>query len=244
MRRKSLINISKVDWEDHSGRYPLLYNCNIYYGCQHNCRYCYSRRIYYWKKNWREAEPVENAVELARKEIKRKKPGRIMFCSMTDPYQPMEADLGLAREVLNVLLDSRFLVLIMTKSDLVTRDYDIIRGHDNVEVGFTITSLKNLPEWELEASGNVRRIEALKKAHSLGIKTFVSLEPTIPGETRPLEIMKALGHLVDRWIVGALNYMGVNRDFYCREVPKWASYVDEEELRVKWKKELKPFLKL
>jgi len=241
MRRKSLINVSKVDWEDHSGRYPLLYNCNIYYGCQHNCRYCYSRKIYYWKKNWREVEPVENAVELARKEIKRKKPGRIMFCSMTDPYQPIEADLGLTREVLKVLLDSRFLVLIMTKSDLVTRDYDIIQGHDNVEVGFTITSLNNLPEWEPEASGNVRRIEALKKAHSLGIKTFVSLEPTIPDETRPLEIMKALGHLVDRWIIGTLNYMGANRDFYSREVPKWTSYVNEKGLAVKWKKELKPY---
>lgn len=196
-RRKSLINISKVDWEDHSGRYPLLYNCNIYFGCQHNCRYCYSRKIYRWKKNWRDAESVGNAVELARKEIKRKKPGRIMFCSMTDPYQPIEADQGLAREVLKVLLDSRFLVLIMTKSDLVTRDFDIIRGHDNVEVGFTITILKNLSEWEPEASGNKRRIEALKKAYNLGIKTFVSMEPTIPGETQPIEIMKALRPWVD-----------------------------------------------
>jgi len=241
MRRKSLINISKVDWEDHSGRYPLLYNCNIYYGCQHNCRYCY-RKIYYWKKNWREAEPVENAVELARKEIKRKKPGRIMFCSMTDPYQPMEAELGLAREVLKVLLDSRFLVLIMTKSDLVTRDYDIIQGHDNVEVGFTITSLNNLPEWELEASGNVRRIGALKVAHGLGIKTFVSMEPWIPGETKPIEILKALGPWVDRWIIGALNYMGVKHAFYDKVMVDLVKYVKNKGLAVKWKKELKHYL--
>jgi DNA repair photolyase len=136
MQIKSLINVSEVDWKDYSGRCPSIYNCNIFYGCQHNCRYCYSRKIYRWKKNWREAEPVENAVELARKEVKRGEPGRIMFCSMTDPYQPIEADQGLARDVLKVLMDSEFPVLIMTKSDLVTQDFDIIRGHDKVEVGY------------------------------------------------------------------------------------------------------------
>ena len=55
------------------------------------------------------------AVELARREVKRKEPGRIMFCSMCDPYQPIERDLKLARRVLEALLNSRFLVLIMTK---------------------------------------------------------------------------------------------------------------------------------
>ncbi len=115
-----------------------------------------------------------------------------MFCSMCDPYQPIERKLGLARRVLEVLLASKFLILITTKSDLVTRDYDIIKGHDNVEVGFTITSLNDLPKWEPEAPGNKRRIEALKKAHDLGIKTFVSMEPTIPEETKPIEIMEAL----------------------------------------------------
>lgn len=208
MRRKSLLNVSQVDWSDHSGRYPLLYNCNIYYGCQYNCRYCYAKRIYRWKTTWRDAEPVANAGDLARTEVQRKPPGRIMVCSMNDPYQPIEAKLGLARDVLKVLLESRFLVLIMTKSDLVTQDYEILRDHENVEVGFTITSLQNLPGWESTVPGNTRRIEALKQAHDVGLKTFVSMDPTIPGETRPVEIMQALGSWVDRWIIGSLNYMG------------------------------------
>jgi DNA repair photolyase len=178
---------------------------------------------------------------LARKEVQQKTPRRIMFCSMTDPYQLMEAELGLVRDVLKVLLESQFLVLIMTKSNLVTRDYDIIRGHYNVEVGFTITSLSNLPNWEPAAPGNTIRIEALKKAHELGIKTFVIMEPTIPDETKPLEIMQALEPWVDRWIIGSLNYMRVNRDFYCKEVPKWAKYIDKTGLPVTWKKELQSY---
>ena len=242
MRRKSLLNLSGVDWGDHTGRYPILYNCNIYFGCEHNCRYCYAKKIYYWKESWADAEPVDNAVELAKREVQNKKPGRIMFCSMCDPYQPIERKLELARKVLEVLVDSKFHVLIMTKSDMVMRDYDLLDGRENVEVGFTITSLNDISMWEAGAPGNTRRIEALKKIHDLGIKTFVSMEPTIPEETRPIEIMEALSPYVDRWIIGALNYMDVDLSFYRREVPEWAEYVDKKGLKVMWKKELKPYL--
>lgn len=68
------------------------------------------------------------------------------------------------------------------------------------------------------------------------------MEPTIPSETQPIEIMEALSPWVDRWILGALNYVDVDPSFYRREVPKWARYVYEKGLKVKWKKELKPYL--
>ena len=159
IRRKTLIRRSGVEWTD--------YNANIYHGCAHNCKYCYARlmtkRFEPKPLDWRDVKMVENAVELARRDIRALHPGRIMFCSMTDPYQPIEAETGLARKVLEVLLDSLFHVLILTKSPLVTRDYDLIRGHGNVEVGFTITSLDDIPFWEPYAPGNTKRIEALKK---------------------------------------------------------------------------------
>jgi len=101
--------------------------------------------------DWRDVKTVENAVELARRDTRSLRPGRIMFCSMTDPYQPIEAETRLARKVLEVLLDSPFHVLILTKSPLVTRDYDLIRSHGNVEVGFTITSKEDIPFWEPHA---------------------------------------------------------------------------------------------
>jgi len=59
----------------------------------------------------------------------------------------------------------------------------LFRAMIMLKVGFTITSLNDLPKWEFRALGNTRRIAALKKAHDLGIKTFVSMEPTIPEET-------------------------------------------------------------
>jgi len=113
--------------------------------------------------DWRDVKMVENAVELARRDIMALRPGRIMFCSMTDPYQPIEADRMLARKVLEVLLNSPFHVFILTKSPLVTRDWDLIRSHRNIEVSFTIASLDDIPFWEPYAPGNTKRIEALKK---------------------------------------------------------------------------------
>jgi len=184
---------------------------------------------------------VENAVELARRDIRDLRPGRIMFCSMTDPYQPIEAETRLARKVLEVLLDSPFHVLILTKSLLVTRDYDLIRRR-NVEVGFTITSLEDIPFWEPYAPGNTKRIEALKKAHSMGIETFVSIEPWIPEITHPRSIIEKLKDSVDRFIIGSMQYCDVSRSFYIRQLPDLISWLKENKINHYLKKELKSCL--
>ena len=236
--RKTLIGRSGVEWTD--------YNCNIYHGCAHNCKYCYARlmtkRFEPNPLDWRDVKTVENAVQLARRDIRALRPGRIMFCSMTDPYQPIETETGLARRVLEVLLDSPFHVLILTKSPLVTRDYDLIRGYGNVEVGFTITSLDDIPFWEPHAPGNTKRIEALKKAHELGIKTFVSIEPWIPETTHPQSIIEKLKDSVDRFIIGSMQYCDVPRSFYARSLPALISWLKENKIDYYLKKELRSCL--
>jgi len=238
IRRKTLIRRSGVEWTD--------YNTNIYRGCAHNCKYCYARlmtkRFEPKPLDWRDVKMVENAVELARQEIRALHPGRIMFCSMTDPYQPIEAETGLARKVLEVLLNSPFHVLILTKSPLVTRDFDLIRSHPNVEVGFTITSLEDIPFWEPYASGNKKRIEALKKAHSMGIKTFVSIEPWIPDVTYPQPIIEKLREFVDRFIIGSMQYCDVPRSFYAKSLPALISWLKENKINYYLKRELRSCL--
>ena len=235
VRRKTLIRRSGVEWTD--------YNANIYHGCAHNCRYCYARlmtkRFEPNPLDWRDVKIVENAVELARRDIRALRPGRIMFCSMTDPYQPIEAETGLARKVLEVRLDSPFHVLILTKSPLVTRDYDLIRGHSNVEVGFTITSLDDIPFWEPYAPGNKKRTEALKKAHSIGIKTFVSIEPWIPEMTHPQSIAEKLKDDIDRFIIGSMQYSDVPRRLYTDSLPCLITWLDENKINYYRKKELR-----
>ena len=131
----------------------------------------------------------------------------------------------------------------MTKSPLVTRDYDLIRGHRNVEIGFTITSLDDIPFWEPYAPGNTKRIEALKKAHEVGVKTFVSMEPWIPNVTQPKAIIEKLRDFVDRFIIGSMQYCVVPRSFYAISLPALISWLKENKIDYYLKKELRFCLK-
>jgi len=238
MLRKSIINSSGVEWTD--------YNCNIYAGCFHDCRYCYARMMTkHWTgdiSSWRDAQPVINAVNLAKRDVKRLPPGRIMFCSMTDPYQPIEVRTKLARRVLEVLLDSPFHVLLLTKSSLVVRDFDLFRDRKNIEVGFTITALDDILNWEPYADGNTKRMEALQIAHEQGIKTFASIEPWIPDVTDPKSIIQNLREFVDRFIIGSMQYSGVPREFYAKRLPDLISWLNAEGINYYLKKELKACL--
>jgi len=125
----------------------------------------------------------------------------------------------------------------------VTRDYDLIRGHHNLEVGFTITALNDIPFWEPYAPGNTMRIEALKKAHEMGIKTFVSIEPWIPEITYPQSIMEKLRAIVDRFIIGSMQYCDVPRSFYAKKLPALISWLKENKIDYYLKKELRSCLK-
>jgi len=124
----------------------------------------------------------------------------------------------------------------------VTRDYDLVRGHGNVEVGFTITSLDDIPFWEPYAPGNMKRIEALKKAHSMGIKTFVSIEPWIPDVSYPQPIIEKLGDFVDRFIVGSMQYSGVPRSFYAERLLGLVRWLETNKINYYLKKELRSCL--
>jgi len=183
---------------------------------------------------------VKNAVELARRDGKLQPSGRIMFCSITDPYQPIEAETCLARQVLEVLLNSPFHILILTKNPLVAREYDLIRDHRNVEVGFTITAPNDIPSWEPYAPGNTERIEALKKAHEIGVKTFASIEPWISSITIPESIVEKLKDDVDRFIIGSMQYCHVPRSFNAERLPPLIARLDK--IKYYLKRELKCYL--
>jgi len=121
----------------------------------------------------------------------------------------------------------------------VTRDYDLIRSYRNVEVGFTITSLEDIPFWEPYSPGNTKRIEALRKAHEIGIETFVSIEPWIPCLTHPRSIIEELREAVNRFIIGSMQYCNVPRRFYADRLPELIAWLDEDNINYYLKKELK-----
>lgn len=209
IHRKTLINKSGVEWTD--------YNCNHYVGCTHNCQYpCYAKRFNRRKSQhqWTDVLVVENALELAVKEIRKIPPeARIMVSSMTDPYQPIEKTEKLTRSLLPALATHNFAyhrkpptVILITKSDLVQRDFELIRQFPNVRLCMTITAVENIPKWEPYAPGNIARIQTLRMAHDRGIYTIASIEPWIVGVTKPLQLVRVIYPFVNEVFIGSHNY--------------------------------------
>lgn len=232
---------SGVEWCD--------YGINIYSGCYHDCTYCYAKAMnkrFGWIENWTEPKKRDIDLEDLAERLEKLPAGSFFFCSSCDAYQPINDELNWAREVLQVMLPSKHHIIILTKNASVERDFDLVSQYDNVEVAFTITSLddEKYKKYEPNSSPPSEKIRVLKKAHEMGIKTMISIEPWILGDhTNPLEIIKVLKDSVDRWIIGVANYMGFDLEEYRPFIPELISYLIENNINYRLKAELDRVIK-
>lgn len=185
------------------------YALNPYVGCSHACVYCYAKfmkRFSGHKERWGRFVDVKiNAPELLKKEIKKKRPGRVWISGVCDPYQPLEKRYELTRRCLEILIEEGWPVTIQTKSPLVLRDIDIIKSAIEIEVGFTITTADERIRriFEPFAPPIKKRIDAIERLHSEGIKTFAMIAPILPGCEELIELLKGK---VDYVIIDRMNY--------------------------------------
>ena len=185
------------------------YALNPYVGCQHACVYCYAKfmkRFTGHRENWGEFVDVKiNAPELLALEVTKKKVGRVWVSGVCDPYQPLERKYQLTKQCLQILVANDWPVMVQTKSPLVLRDIEILKRSADIEVGFTITTADERMRrlFEPGAPPTAKRIEALEKLHTAGIRTFAMIAPILPGaEGLPDMLQGKVGNvLVDR-----LNY--------------------------------------
>ena len=178
---KVLLNPVKQpdDW------FGLKYNMNLYRGCQHQCIYCDSRSECYQIENFSDVLVKANAVDLLRDELSRKRvKGTIGTGSMNDPYMPLEAKRNLTGQALQVIADHHFPVHIVTKSDLVLKDLNLLLEINRVyaAISFTITTADDELAKKLEPGApNVSdRLAAMKILADNGILTGVTLMPVLP----------------------------------------------------------------
>lgn len=180
--------------ENDSPDIPFRYSVNPYRGCTHGCSYCYARntheylglnagldfetRIFF--------KPA--AAQLLRTFLARDKwkPQTIMFSGITDCYQPVERKLQLTRQCLEVALECRQPVGIITKNALIVRDLDLLAplaASRLVQVNLSINSLNAELARELEplASIPAARLRAVKTLAEAGVPVRVMVAPLIPG---------------------------------------------------------------
>ncbi|MDI9619381.1 MAG: radical SAM protein [Candidatus Nezhaarchaeota archaeon] len=197
-----------------SGIYGVDYSLNPYFGCEHSCIYCYVPRFTPHRlkgRRWgRFVEVKTNISKVLAGELKALSKGRILVSSVTDPYQPAERRYQLTRGCLELLAGRGFEVTVLTKSNLFTRDLDVIDAR-GFEVGVTVTTLQAYRELEPGAPPPLARLKALEEASESGFKTFLFLGPLIPGVVDEeveelLELARASG--VGYVIVDKLNTRG------------------------------------
>lgn len=166
---------------------------NPYRGCEHGCSYCYARPSHSYlglspgldfetrliaKRGLSERLIHELASP-------RYRPGLMAVGTVTDAYQPLERELGLTRELLQVLHDCRHPLAIVTKGSGIERDIDVLApmaGRHLAAVYVSVTTLDAVLARRMEprASAPWRRLRTIRALADAGIPVGVSVSPQIP----------------------------------------------------------------
>ena len=190
------------------------YVINPYVGCMHKCIYCYAcfmKRFTNHNEPWGEFVDVKiNAPDLIPGKTEKYKDKSIFMSSVTDPYMALDRKYELTRKILERLISLQPNLGIQTKSDLITRDIDLLKQFDNCEAGLTITTLNESLQKEIEPLGSSpqKRIEALQELKKAGIKTYVFVGPILPYLTDWKEIILQTKDFVDFYMLENLNVKG------------------------------------
>lgn len=187
---------------------------NIYRGCTHGCIYCDSRsKCYGFTHAFEDVEVKENAPELLERALKSKRrPCMIGTGAMSDPYQPLELQLGLTRRCLELIERYGFGVTVQTKSTRVLRDLDLLKAINRqakAVVQMTLTTcdeaLCRIVEPNVETTAE--RARALRVLRDEGIPTVVWLTPILPFLNDTEENIRGLMALcVEAGVRGVLHF--------------------------------------
>lgn len=176
---------------------------NIYTGCPHRCYYCFApgvlrrdREQFHGHVETRKDIVSEVARQIEREHITGK---LIHLCFTCDPY-PTDYDTTPTLEIIKILKESGNHVQILTKGDGI-RDFDLLDGGDWYGITYSGGTAKEEPAAILSA----RRLDILRRAHEIGIKTWVSFEPVLyPAQV--LDTIRDCHSFFDRVKIGKLNY--------------------------------------
>ncbi len=194
---------------------PMEYSMNPYQGCEHGCSYCFARPTHeYWGFSAgvdfeRKIMVKKNAPELLEKFFRKKgyKPEPILLSGNTDCYQPAERQFEITRKLLQVCMDYRHPVNIITKNALVLRDLDILKPMAEqrlVSVSMSIPTLNEDIRRKMEprTSSASNKLKAIKVLSENKVPVNVMVAPVIPGLTSD----ESLGILKSVSEAGALSF--------------------------------------
>ncbi|MCL2828418.1 MAG: radical SAM protein [Oscillospiraceae bacterium] len=215
---KTVITKSKLPASD--------YAVNPYVGCPHKCVYCYAcfmKRFTGHEEPWGEFidikafPPIKNPSQYDGKTL--------FFGSVTDCYNPYEAEYQKTREILEQFMGTEAEITLATKSNLIVRDLEILKQIKHLTVAFSINTVdENFRRDMDQAAGVKERIKAMKLLHENGIHTVTFLSPIFPGITSVEKIVEATRDYCNAYWLENLNLRGSYRpiimDYINRKYPQ------------------------
>ncbi len=198
-------------WKSKLCTCPPKLSFNPYTGCAHRCLYCYATYI---QRFW-EVREKRDLLRRLEKDLERLESGVLISMSnSSDPYPPAEKTKELTRKCLQLMKEHSVRVLVVTKSNIVVRDVDLL-AEMRAAVAITITG-RTARQLELNAPPMEKRIEALRMLHDAGVPTILRLDPLLPWASKEewLEVLEACS-FVDHVVTSTLK---LKKDGYGRIV--------------------------
>lgn len=207
---------------------------NIYRGCSHGCIYCDSRSTCYQiNHDFEDIEIKSNCIELLEtKLLSKRKKCMIQTGSMSDPYLHLEKELGYTRKVLQKVLNHGYGISILTKSNMILRDLDLLKEINKkskcvVQITLTTYDEKLCKIVEPNVCTTKERFEVLKIMRDNNIKTVVWLGPILPFINDNKEnLIGLLNYCIEAKVYGIICFgMGLtlregNREYYYKQLEK------------------------
>ena len=201
----------KVIARNQSPDVPFDRSINPYRGCEHGCVYCFARPTHAWLglspgldfESRLFAKPDAAAILSRELCAKSYRPRPIALGTNTDPYQPIERRLAVTRQILQVLAEANHPVTIVTKSNLILRDLDILvpmaeRKLARAMISVTTLEKETARKMEPRAPAPHRRLQAIREANLAGLPTGVMAAPMIPA-INDMELERILETAAEVW---------------------------------------------
>lgn len=186
------------------------YAINPYVGCPHACKYCYAsfmKRFTGHTETWGEfidikcaKSPIDTTKIIGK---------NVFMGTVTDCYNPYEAKYGVTRSILEQLAGVECYVQIATKSKLILRDIDLLKGMKHLSVALSVNTLDEQFRMDMDkGSAIAERLETLRILHDAGIYTILFMSPIFIGITEWKDIIEQTKDYVDEYWFEDLNLRG------------------------------------
>lgn len=218
---------------------------NLYRGCSHGCIYCDSRsKCYHMDHAFEDIEVKANAIELLEDALRRKRSKCMLGTgSMTDPYVPLEKEIGNVRKALSLADQYGFGFTLITKSDRVLRDLDLLKAINDktkcvVQMTLTTCDEDLCKKIEPNVSTTRERAAVLQELRDAGIPTVVWLSPILPFINDTEENIRGiLEYCIEAQVYGVICFgMGMtlregNREYFYSQLDRLFPRLKEKYIR-------------